>query len=84
MALEKIHFPVKKILEDVYVLFERDAVKNRTELRYFLDPGCPEVLIGDPYRLKQILINLVSNSIKFTQDGKIFYSIKCASKNPGR
>lgn len=84
VALEKIHFPVKKILEDVYVLFERDAVKNRTELRYFLDPGCPEVLIGDPYRLKQILINLVSNSIKFTQDGKIFYSIKCSFKEPGK
>ncbi len=84
VALEKIHFPVKKILEDVYVLFERDAVKNRTELRYFLDPGCPEVLIGDPYRLKQILINLVSNSIKFTQDGKIFYSIKCSFNEPGK
>ena len=84
VILEKIHFPVKKILEDVYVLFERDAVKNRTELRYFLDPGCPEVLIGDPYRLKQILINLVSNSIKFTQDGKIFYSINCNFKEPGK
>lgn len=83
VVLEKIHFPVKKILEDVYVLFESDAVKNRTELRYFLDPGCPEILIGDPYRLKQILINLVSNSVKFTFDGKILYSIKCSFKEPG-
>jgi len=61
MALEQVNFRIKNIIEDVYVLFERDAVKNRTELSYSLDPRCPEVLVGDPYRLKQILINLVSN-----------------------
>jgi signal transduction histidine kinase/FixJ family two-component response regulator/HPt (histidine-containing phosphotransfer) domain-containing protein len=79
MVLEQVHFRIKKIIEDVYVLFERDAVKNRTELRYFLDPACPDVLVGDPYRLKQILINLVSNSVKFTKDGTILYSVKCIS-----
>lgn len=79
MALEQVNFRIKNIIEDVYVLFERDAVKNRTELSYSLDPRCPEVLVGDPYRLKQILINLVSNSVKFTKDGTILYSVKFIS-----
>ncbi|MEI6048342.1 MAG: ATP-binding protein [Bacteroidota bacterium] len=81
MILEKMHFSIMQILEDVYALFERQALGNNTRLSYSLSPGTPPVLLGDPYRLKQILINLVSNSVKFTKDGKVHFTMKSIEKH---
>ncbi len=75
LTLEKVHFSIVQILEDVYALFERQARRNNTRLSYSMSPDSPQVLLGDPYRLKQILINLVSNSVKFTSNGKVHFSI---------
>ena len=80
LALEKVHFNIAQILDDVYVLFERQALRNNTRLSYSLSPDTPQVLLGDPYRLKQIIINLVGNSVKFTQNGKVHFSVFCVLK----
>jgi signal transduction histidine kinase/CheY-like chemotaxis protein/HPt (histidine-containing phosphotransfer) domain-containing protein len=80
LALEKVHFSILQILEDVYALFERQALRNNTRLSYSISPDSPQVLLGDPYRLKQIIINLVSNSVKFTKNGKIHFSVNCIKK----
>jgi signal transduction histidine kinase/CheY-like chemotaxis protein/HPt (histidine-containing phosphotransfer) domain-containing protein len=76
MVLEKVHFRIDDILEDVYSLFEKQAAKNNTDLSYTLGPDTPGVLLGDPYRLKQIMINLVSNAIKFTSDGRVHFEAR--------
>jgi signal transduction histidine kinase/CheY-like chemotaxis protein/HPt (histidine-containing phosphotransfer) domain-containing protein len=76
LVLEKVHFNVGQILNDLYLLFEKQALRNNNKLSYSLDPLTPEVLLGDPYRLKQIFINLLSNAIKFTMNGKIHFSVK--------
>lgn len=75
LKLEKVHFSIAQILEDVYALFEKQAIRNNTRLSYSVSPETPQILLGDPYRLKQILINLVSNSVKFTKNGKVHFSI---------
>lgn len=80
LALEKVHFIIVQILEDVYALFERQAIRNNTRLSYSISPDTPDVLLGDPYRLKQIMINLVSNSVKFTKNGKVHFSVNCINK----
>ena len=80
LRLEKVHFAIRNIMEDVYSLFERQALRNNTRLSYSISPDAPEILMGDPYRLKQILINLVSNAVKFTKNGKVHFSIKCIEK----
>jgi signal transduction histidine kinase/CheY-like chemotaxis protein/HPt (histidine-containing phosphotransfer) domain-containing protein len=80
LALEKVHFAIAQILEDVFALFERQALRNNTRLSYSISPDAPQVLLGDPYRLKQILINLVSNSVKFTKNGKVHFSMNCINK----
>lgn len=83
LDLEKEHFYIKQMLEEVYSLFEKQAVRNNVILSYSLSPDTPLVLLGDPYRLKQIMINLVSNSVKFTTNGKVHFSIKSIEKKPG-
>ena len=75
LSLERVHFNINQILEDIYALFERQALRNNTELSYSTGSGTPAVLLGDPYRLKQILINLVSNSVKFTRNGNVKFSV---------
>jgi signal transduction histidine kinase/CheY-like chemotaxis protein/HPt (histidine-containing phosphotransfer) domain-containing protein len=80
LKLEKIHFSIHKILGDINSLFERQAVRNNTALSFSVNPATPPVLLGDPYRLKQILINLVGNSVKFTKNGKIHIEVKSDKK----
>ncbi|HEX7493136.1 MAG TPA: ATP-binding protein, partial [Bacteroidales bacterium] len=80
LALERVHFNIVQILEDVYSLFERQALRNNARLSYSISPDTPQVLLGDPYRLKQIIINLVGNSIKFTQNGKVHFGVSCIIK----
>jgi signal transduction histidine kinase/CheY-like chemotaxis protein/HPt (histidine-containing phosphotransfer) domain-containing protein len=83
LVLENVHFGIGQILEDVYLLFERQAQRNNTRLSYTIAPDTPHVLLGDPYRLKQIIINLVSNAVKFTNDGKVHFTVKPVFKQKG-
>jgi len=80
MELEKVHFSINQMLADVYTLFDLPAGKNNTVLSYSLEPGTPPVLLGDPYRLKQIMINLVSNSVKFTSGGSVHFGVRAVRK----
>ncbi|MDP4222382.1 MAG: ATP-binding protein [Bacteroidota bacterium] len=83
LKLEKVHFSISRLVEDVYLMFENQALKNNTTLTCSLDPETPPVLLGDPYRLKQIMINLVSNSVKFTRNGNVSFSVKGIPKKDG-
>lgn len=80
LSLEQVNFSIRQILQDVFALFEKQAFRNNTKLTYSLSNDAPPVLLGDPYRLKQILINLVSNSVKFTKNGNVDFNIDCKTK----
>jgi len=80
LALEKVHFSLSQILGDVHAMFEKQAQQNNTNLSYWLDPETPKVLLGDPYRLKQIMINLISNSVKFTKNGSVHLEVTSIKK----
>jgi signal transduction histidine kinase/DNA-binding NarL/FixJ family response regulator len=80
LSLEKVHFKISQILEEIYTLFERQALRNNTRLSYTISDNTPDVLLGDPYRLKQIIMNLVSNSVKFTKNGMVDLSVNCIRK----
>lgn len=73
--LENINFDLRKIVEDLADLMSAAASKKGLEIITYIAPDVPRVLIGDPIRVRQILINLVSNSIKFTSYGQVFIDI---------
>jgi signal transduction histidine kinase/CheY-like chemotaxis protein/HPt (histidine-containing phosphotransfer) domain-containing protein len=81
LVLEKVDFRISQILEDVYDLFENKARENNIRLSYSISQDTPPVLLGDPYRLKQIMINLVSNAVKFTKNGTVSFAVNSFKKH---
>jgi PAS domain S-box-containing protein len=77
MELRDDPFSLKDILESVTQLMEPNARHHGLKMRVMIDGEAPNFLRGDPLRLKQVLNNLVSNSIKFTRAGEICISATC-------
>jgi PAS domain S-box-containing protein len=80
LAIEKIEFRLKDVLENARVLFDHRIAKKGLQLLVETDPEIPEMLKGDPYRLNQVLINLIGNAIKFTDKGWIRVEVKAQER----
>jgi signal transduction histidine kinase/CheY-like chemotaxis protein len=76
LELETIDFDLRQIVEDVQELFAERAESKGLELLYRFYDGVPAALRGDPGRLRQILTNLVSNAVKFTEHGEVLVEVK--------
>jgi signal transduction histidine kinase len=71
LEIKKEPFDLRKILDSVLDIFLHKAQSKGLLISSHLDPGIPELLIGDFSRLRQVLVNLVGNAIKFTDQGEI-------------
>jgi len=71
LKFENIIFAPAKILNEVILYFEQQAASNSIYLKAKIDKSVPDWLKGDPTRLKQILINLIGNAVKFTEKGGV-------------
>jgi signal transduction histidine kinase/DNA-binding response OmpR family regulator len=80
LFLEELTFSLEEVLGNVANILGGKAVEKNLELLFFYAGDIPVDLVGDPLRLGQILINLVSNAIKFTETGEIVLSIKLIEK----
>src|SRR5665647_308279 len=69
------------LINDMLHLFETKIQEKNLELVKEYDENIPDVLVGDPVRLHQIILNLVSNAVKFTTEGKITVSVKLQSQD---
>jgi len=76
MTLESHPFLVGRCVEDTLELFAAKAANAKIHLLYFIEEDVPESLEGDVTRFRQILANLISNALKFTQQGEVVISIK--------
>ncbi len=78
LDLEFIPFELGEVLGDALKLLALRADKKGLELAWRMQPNVPEVVVGDPARLRQIVINLVGNAIKFTDRGEVVLRVQRA------
>jgi len=71
VILEAIEFNIRQLVDEVISMHELKTKQRKLFLKSEVDASIPEIIIGDPSRITQILINLVNNAIKFTDEGGI-------------
>lgn len=76
VELESIPFKPRVVLDEVIDLLSVKAETKGLDLNYHVDNDIPDSLIGDPMKLRQVLINLVDNAIKFTHEGEVQISLE--------
>ena len=79
LLLEPQAFQPEVLAEDVLTLLSHAATRKQLELMCQLDPGVPAWAVADATRLRQVLVNIVGNAIKFTEAGEVLVSITCPS-----
>ena len=80
LELESVDFRLEEVLDNVVDLFTVRAEQKGLELVFEIAPSTPEMLIGDPLRLGQVLNNLVGNAVKFTDLGEIHVKVEESGK----
>ena len=80
LDLEIIEFNLRDSLGDAMRLLAMRSDEKGLELAYQVQPDVPETLVGDPGRLRQIIVNLVGNAIKFTQQGEVVVRVQTDSQ----
>jgi CheY-like chemotaxis protein len=81
LDLESIPFDLHEILSETMKPLSFRAQQKGLALNYEIQPNVPKALLGDPGRIRQVLINLVGNSIKFTEAGKILITVEDQSSD---
>ena len=82
-TLENINFDLIEWVADLIAIHRPRAEEKHLEFSYEIDPNVPAKLSGDPVRLAQIMSNLISNAIKFTDSGFVSVKISCLSIEAG-
>src|SRR4029077_4712953 len=76
LEIEAIPFDLRESLGETMTSLSVRAHQKGLELIYDVQPDVPEALIGDPGRIRQVLINLVGNAVKFTEGGEVFVNVE--------
>jgi len=82
LELERIPFSIEQLLHELRELHSGRLAEKGIELRLDLAPELPTITIGDPLRLRQVLLNLVGNALKFTERGAIVVRVRPGSPHP--
>lgn len=80
LSLENIEFDLEVLISDTLSLFTAQALEKNLRLYVSMEVGVPQRIKGDPTRLKQVLMNLLSNALKFTAEGHVAVSV-CRRNN---
>jgi signal transduction histidine kinase/ligand-binding sensor domain-containing protein/AmiR/NasT family two-component response regulator len=83
MEIEQHDFDLRQCIEGVLDLFYKKVNQSGLRLSYWIEEGVPPIVVGDALRLRQVLINLVSNAVKFTEKGEIHVGVVQLRKDAG-
>ena len=84
LAFDAINFDLRRCVDEAVKSFAIRASEKNLELTVRVDPLAPQCLVGDPVRLRQVLLNLVGNAVKFTKQGSIHASVDLVSASADR
>ncbi|MGH7257769.1 MAG: response regulator [Nitrospiraceae bacterium] len=84
LRLAIVDFQLRTTVEDVLELLAEEAHSKGLELIGFIDASTPAIVRGDPGRLRQVLVNLIGNAIKFTNTGEVFVHVSRTRDQAGR
>ena len=79
LVLDPKQFSVRRCLRNLFKVLETKVIKTGLKLEYFIDENVPDLLIGDEGRIKQVVSNVIANSIKFTKKGGILVNVRKSS-----
>lgn len=77
MTIENVAFDLHKLIQDIVVLMSGHASQKDIRLEYKISDNVAQHKLGDPTRLRQILLNFISNGIKFTEEGYVSVTLEC-------
>ncbi|MCB8939472.1 MAG: response regulator [Ardenticatenaceae bacterium] len=83
MVLEEQPFFLRACLQDALELVAPNAIKKQLELLYQVDPALPAMFLGDISRVRQILVNLINNAVKFTLQGEVVIFVTNHAQSDG-
>ena len=83
MTIERIPFDIRDVVEELAELFAQRAAQKGLELVAHVEPNVPATLSGDPGRLRQVIANLCSNALKFTESGEVAIEVRAGAESCG-
>jgi PAS domain S-box-containing protein len=84
LALDSVDFPLKETLETALMTQTYQAREKGVELNFHMEDGLPAALVGDPVRLRQVVLNLLNNAVKFTSQGEVAIEVSSEATGIGQ
>ncbi|MEM9539673.1 MAG: response regulator [Cyanobacteria bacterium P01_E01_bin.42] len=84
LDLEEQPLNLRQCVEESLDLIATRAAEKKLELAYLFEPHTPSAIVGDVTRLRQVLVNLLGNAVKFTHEGEILVSVRCQNPHAER
>lgn len=81
LELERIPFSLKDLARECANLMDTSIARKKTDLRMEYDDALPEIVVGDPARIRQVVLNLLNNAFKFGEGGKVTLAINVESSS---